>query len=273
MAAASAAAISRFLAAAAVLLLTLAAPAAANVQDAANALKRDPVYVDPGAELASQVDAAALKARIRSAGAAPMFIAVLPASDVQDSAGRTLIALRQTVGRDGTYALAVGDEFRTLSDHFDAAPAGDAARGAHPNDLQATLTAFIDTAGREHGGGSAVASILVVVLLLGLAAGGAFLIFSRRRARADARDGRSEVGQVDQNEEFVRLGDGIRALELDVTLADADSAAKADFDRAVAAYDRANEYNRKGATTAADQALDEGLAAIASARERLAGRR
>ena len=72
----------------------------------------------------------------------------------------------------------------------------------------------------------------------------------------------------------MRLGDCIRALELDVTLGDGNAAAKADYDRAVEAYDRANALQRQGRRpTAADQALDEGLAAIASARERLAGRR
>ena len=111
------------------------------------------------------------------------------------------------------------------------------------------------------------------MLLIALVAGGAYLIVSRRRARGDGADGRSEVGRIEQNDEFVRLGDSIRALELDVTLGDHNPAAKADYDRAVEAYDRANQYNAKGATAAADQALDEGLAAIASARERLAGRR
>ena len=70
----------------------------------------------------------------------------------------------------------------------------------------------------------------------------------------------------------MRLGDSIRALELDVTLA-ASTPARADYDRAVAAYDRANAFNRKGDKAAADRALDEGLAHIAAARERLAGRR
>ena len=78
---------------------------------------------------------------------------------------------------------------------------------------------------------------------------------------------------IEQNDEFVRLGDSIRALELDVTLGEPDAAAKADYDRAVDAYGRANQFNARGATAAADEALDEGLAAIASARERLAGRR
>jgi hypothetical protein len=261
-----------------VFLFVAVAPAGAQsgVEAAVNALKSDPVYVDPKAELASQVDAGALRARIQSSGAAPMFIAVLRAEASSGSAGRTLIALRQDVGKNGTYALTLGTEFRTLSNDFDAAGPGDAARAAHPDDLQATLIAFIDRAGREQkgsGSGSSIASLLVVAFLILVAAGGAFLLISRRRTRRDAGDGQSEVGQINQQDDFVRLGDSIRALELDVTLGDGNAAARADYDRAVEAYDRANALNRKGATSAADQALDEGLAHIASARERLAGRR
>ena len=179
-----------------------------------------------------------------------MYIAVLPADASSGSAGRTLIAMRQDLGKDGTYALALGDEFRTLSDDFDASPAGDAARAAHPDDLQATLIAFIDRTGKENsdssssgGSGSSVGSLLVVVLLLLVAAGGAFLVITRRRARRDDADGQSEVGQIDQQDDFVRLGDSI--LELDVTLGDPSPAAKADYDRAVEAYDRANAFNRR----------------------------
>ena len=71
----------------------------------------------------------------------------------------------------------------------------------------------------------------------------------------------------------MRLGDSIRALELDITLGEAGPAAKADYDRALEAYDRANAHDRRGEEEAANDALDEGLAAIASARERIAGRR
>jgi hypothetical protein len=263
---------------AAFLALAGTASAQSEVNTAANALKGgDPVYVDPNAELAGQVDADALRARIESAGAAPLFIAVLPQDAQVNSAGRTLIALRQATGLKGTYALALGNEVRTLGDGFNAAAAGQSARNAHPDDLQATLTAFIDSAGKAQAdsgsGGSAIGAVLVIVILIVVVAGGAYLIVSRRRARADDADGKSEVGHIEQNDEFVRLGDSIRALELDITLGDANPAAKADYDRAVEAYGRANDFNAKGATAAADEALDEGLAAIASARERLAGRR
>ena len=74
---------------------------------------------------------------------------------------------------------------------------------------------------------------------------------SRRRTRGD---GRSTVGEIDVNDDFERLGDAIRALELDVTLSDA---GRAEYDRALAAYERANDLQRKGDEAGANCALDE----------------
>ena len=176
--------------------------------------------------------------------------------------GRTLIALREGMGEKGRYALVVGDDLRTLP-----AESGEAARAAdHPDDLQAALTQFIE-GGRGAGSGS----------------GGrrdrrdprrprparrrrrrSLLLVSRRRERKARNDGRSEVGEINQTDDFVRLGDQIRALELDITLGDA---GRPDYDRALEAYDRANDLQRSGDEAGANRALDEGLAAIASARE------
>ena len=122
--------------------LALPGAAAAQVTEAADALRSDPVYVDPEAERADDVDAAALR---REIGAKPVYIAVLPASAVEGSPGRTLIALRQAVGGAGTYALVVGDELRTL-------PA-DAATSAQPDDLQAALSEVAADAESGEGGG------------------------------------------------------------------------------------------------------------------------
>ncbi len=170
------------------------------------------------------------------------------------------------MGENGRYALAVGDEFRTIP-----ADAGEAARAAHPDDLQAALTQFIDESESAGGsGGGAIAAILVGLVLLGVVVGGTMLIATRRRDRAARNDGRSEVGEINQTDDFVRLGDQIRALELDITLGDA---GRADYDHALEAYTRANDLQRKGDEAGANRALDEGLAAIASARERIAGRR
>jgi len=247
------------------LFFAVAGPARAqSLDEVAAKLKTDHVVVKAGS-----VDAAALKARI---GGAPTFVAVLPQSAVEGSAGQSLIALREAVGVDGSYALQIGDEFRTLSDEFgDAASVGDTLRSQYPDDIQQRLTVFIDRAAKERadaGSGLGAGAIFSVLVLVALVVGGFALVASRRRARK-RNDGQSTVGALDVNDDFERLGDAIRALELDVTLGEA---GRGDYDRAVAAYTRANELQRRGDEAGANRALDEGLAAIASARERIAGR-
>jgi hypothetical protein len=253
----------RFLA---VLIALLAFPAAATAQtvvDATSALRGGvPVYVAPDAEAAGEVDAAALRSQI---GEELVYIAVLPASAVEGSAGRTLIALREGVGEKGRYALVVGDDLRTLP-----AEAGEQALADHPDDLQAALSQFVEES--ESGGsgsGGAIAAIIVGLVLLAVVVGGSMLVLSRRRERKARNDGRSEVGEINQTDDFVRLGDQIRALELDITLGEA---GRKDYDRALDAYTRANDLQRRGDEAGANRALDEGLAAIATARERIAGR-
>jgi hypothetical protein len=240
--------------------LLLAGPASAqSLDEVASQLQSEHVYGE-GTD--------ALKAKI---GDAPTFVAVIPASAVQGSAGRTLIALRQAVGVRGSYALLAGSEFRTLSDEFgDAAQVGDVLRAKYGTDTEAMLTAFVDRAAkeRERSGGIGGAGILVLLVLIAAVVGSVALITSRRRARA-RNDGRSTVGEIDVMDDFERLGDQIRALEFDVTLGDA---GRHDYDRAVDAYTRANELQRRGDEAGANRALDEGLAAIATARERIAGR-
>src|SRR3954447_5100796 len=99
--------------------LLVAPPAAAQseIQTAADALRRDPVYVAPDAELAGQVDAEALREKIRSSGAAPMYIAILP-GDAAPTADDALRALHDTTGLRGTYAVVAGRSFRAGSDLF-----------------------------------------------------------------------------------------------------------------------------------------------------------
>src|SRR5688572_17491076 len=91
---------------AAVLLLAL--PPAARAQDvdaAVAALATGYVYVDPAAEAAGEVDAAALDRAIRDSGE-PVFVAVLPESAAEGAgADATLEALHDAAGIKGTYAL------------------------------------------------------------------------------------------------------------------------------------------------------------------------
>ena len=66
------------LAAAALALVAPPARAQDGLSQVAGRLRADPVYVDPDAELAGRIDANALRDKIRSSGAEPMFVAVLP---------------------------------------------------------------------------------------------------------------------------------------------------------------------------------------------------
>src|SRR5919199_2206543 len=104
------------------LLLALAAPAFAQgvIDRAAEALRSDPVYVDPGAEAkVSSADAERIRQAIRDRDAGPLYVAVLPAAaadEVGGSADQVAAALRQALRRHGTYAVVVGNRFRAGSD-------------------------------------------------------------------------------------------------------------------------------------------------------------
>src|SRR3954467_12689011 len=112
------------------LLITLlfAAPgfAPSDLSSVGRALRSDPVYVDSSAELADAVDADKLREKLRDSGAAPMYIAVLPAS--AGAPNDVLKALHDDVGTRATYAVIVGNGFRAGSDLYPAGADATAAR-------------------------------------------------------------------------------------------------------------------------------------------------
>ena len=122
-------------AASAALALVPAAQAGPIVDKAVAALQSSPVYVDPGAELAiSSADQNELREKIDSAGAGPVYIAILPAAAEQEAGGSpdgVLQALHDALGRKGTYAAVIGRHFRAGSDVLAKGVAGRLAdRGA-----------------------------------------------------------------------------------------------------------------------------------------------
>ena len=103
-------------------LAALVAPApalAAEIEDAAEALRSDPVYVDPQAERAiTPVEADRLRDRIRVAEAGPLYVAILPQDAVEEAGGDpdgVVERLHDELGRDGTYAVVVGNSLRAGS--------------------------------------------------------------------------------------------------------------------------------------------------------------
>src|SRR4029453_17342601 len=112
-------ALNRFLVPAAAALLLAAPAGAAVIEDAAQALRSDPVYVHPEARLLSDMDAASLRGQIGTKANAPLFTALPPESGKEEAGGgsATEVALRlgRMVRTPGVYAVVVGNQFRAVS--------------------------------------------------------------------------------------------------------------------------------------------------------------
>jgi hypothetical protein len=261
------------------LLLVLAPGAAAQsaVDQAAQALESDPVYVDSQARNVLSADEAdALRRRIEQE-APGLRIAILPrAAGEPNDVTREL---RSQLG--GSVATVVGNAFRVdgSPEVEDAATAAfEANRG---EGVAAVLLDFVDrvggagtSGGTDGGDGGGVGA--GGIILLGLAgAGGAAVLVSRRRRR---REEEAEFAEVKDNarDDLVALGEDIRALDLDIEMPNVSPAARSDYEQAVNAYDRADSAwevaRRPEDLEPVGAALEEGRWAMASAKARLEGR-
>ena len=218
-------------------LLLTAAPAAAAqdaLDEAAQALGDDTVYVDPAVQ--SDLDADELRNAISERGV-DVRIAVLPES--AGNPGRLARELAERVGEPGDYVVVAGNRIIAgpSADAGDAAEAAAAANGS----AQAVLLDFVDRMAGEQGGGEDEGGVGAGgLILLGLAgAGGAAMVMSRRKRRQDQA---AELAEVKDNvrDDLVVLGDEIRALDLDIQMPDVPPEARADYETAVNAYDRAS---------------------------------
>jgi hypothetical protein len=253
-------------------LLLAAAPAAAAqdaLDEAAQALRDDTVYVDPAAQ--SGVDAGQLRSAITDQGV-DVRIAVLPES--AGNARELAPELAEQVGEPGDYAVVAGNRIYA-GPSAEAGDAAQAAAGANDS-AQTVLLDFVDRLGDEQGGGDESGIGAGGLILLGLAgAGGAAVLVSRRKRRQEQA---AELEEVKDNvrDDLVVLGDEIRALDLDIQMPDIPPEARADYETAVNAYDRANRAyetaRRPEDLQPVGEALEEGRWAMMSARARLESR-
>jgi hypothetical protein len=114
--------------------------------------------------------------------------------------------------------------------------------------------------------------IVAAAIALPFVVGTAWILLRIRRRRAD------EADQVDDErgvaeEELVTLGGEIQDLDLDTAMPDADRAALADYELAIASYDRASSALPRAKTLrrvrSATAAIDEGRQRVAAAKRRL----
>ncbi|MFL5945937.1 MAG: hypothetical protein ACJ74C_10955, partial [Gaiellaceae bacterium] len=136
--------------------------AGVRIDAAVSALQTSAVYVDPAAELAiGGAEQDRLRSAIDSAGAGPVYVAILPLATENETGGDpdgVLEAIHDGLGRRGTYAVVVGRHFRAGSDGVLAS--GEAGRlatealNAHRGDgVSATLIDFVQrvAAARQNG--------------------------------------------------------------------------------------------------------------------------
>jgi hypothetical protein len=217
----------------------------------AEALRADPVYVDADAERAlteSQTDE--LRAAIDDAGG-DIYVAVLPASS-GDNDG-ILRELYDAVGREGTYAVVVGNRFRAgnngalrreVPQLADAALRARGAQGAH-----ATLLDFVDRVGAARDGRATAPDEqqeddeglpVLPIILIGGGGLAAYALYRQRRRRTE--DERRQLAAVREltEEDLVALADDVKDLDLDVSMPSAPAAAREHYERALTLYERAN---------------------------------
>lgn len=230
-------------------LLSGSVTAGPLVDEAASALKRDPVFVHPAAERPiDESQARAIRGAIAE-GNAPVFVAVLPTSaedEVSGGLNGLPRALGEAVGFRGTYAVVTGKGFRAASN---ALPEGVAAEIATAtfNDQRddgpaAVLLEFVrrvDRAQAEGSGGSTAPEekkesnpVAGGLLLAGLAGGGVYLF--RRKKKKDAERRQILVGeQEDLRSELAVLADDVLRLEPEVEL---NPEARGDYEAGVARF-------------------------------------
>ncbi|MFD7854403.1 hypothetical protein ACFV6B_08985 [Streptomyces microflavus] len=285
---------------AAALALTSPASAApaATITDAAQALREDPVHVDPGArDQLSVADEKALEATIQNADK-PVFIAVLPATEAFPEEG-LLQTLRSDTGITGVYAIRLGDGFDAGADPqvmpvraVDNLTAS-VKNPATDTGASAQLNAFADraveqargTAPASWSGGSGAAddtgapvSGLITLGALVAAGGAGAFAFSRRNKRRRAEEERAALDKlrVVVDEDITAYGETLERLDFHPAEPGADDTMRGDYERALDSYESAKTRMEKAGhpsdVRGVTQSLEDGRYSLAVLEARRTGK-
>ncbi|MEU1822568.1 MULTISPECIES: hypothetical protein [Streptomyces] len=272
----------------------LYAPAAhaadTGLDAAAQALRKGPVYVDPRASAQlPAADADALAKKIKDADK-PVFVAVLPnAPEFPQST--VLRDLRTKVGIAGVYAVHLGDKFNAAADRSVVSRnavsnlVGSVQRSG--GDAKTQLNAFVDQADRTAKGhapgswGGGTKGIGATGLITGgavVVAGGAgaYALYRRNKRRREERE-RAELDKlrVVVDEDITAFGEELDRLDFSPSEAGATDEMRADYARALDAYEDAKSRmaaaGRPDEVQGVTETLDNGRFALATLAARRAG--
>ncbi|MES9521716.1 hypothetical protein [Streptomyces capoamus] len=279
----------------AVLALVLATPYApgasadTSVSAIARALRQGPVYVDPAArDQLSAADADTLAARIKDADK-PLFIVVLPAGY---PTANLFGGLRAATGVTGLYGIRLGDRFDARADSsvMSVTARQNLVRSVQGEDAKAQLADFTDRAlanmgghaprswgGPAGGGGvSSTALITTAAILVAAGAGAYTLVRRNRRRREEEQRAALERLRVVVDEDITAFGEELDRLDFHPSEPGADDAMRADYERALDAYETAKQRmataRRPEEVRPVTEALEDGRFSLAQLAARRAHR-
>ncbi|MEU0991418.1 hypothetical protein [Streptomyces sp. NPDC005953] len=265
----------------------------------ADAFRDGPVYVDPRAsDQLSRQDADALAKKIKDADK-PLFVAVLPVGSDYPAA-TVLPAIRTDTGITGLYAIRLGDGFNAGADRAVLSNQAvqnlvTAVKTPPGADAVTQLNNFVDQALPQMQGsapaswGSAgtgadgydssvnTGALITFGALLAAGGAGAYAVV-RRRKRQKAAEEQAALDRlrVVVDEDITAFGEELDRLDFHPSEKGADDTMRADYERALDAYDQAK--SRMGAAAhpsdvrTVTRALDDGRFSLAVLDARRTGR-
>ncbi|WP_306318792.1 MULTISPECIES: hypothetical protein [unclassified Streptomyces] len=261
------------------------ASAATDTSTVADALQKSPVYVAPGAaDGLTSNDVDALEAKIEDADK-PVMVAVLPADFPTQ---KLFYDLRAKTGITGVYGVRLGDRFDARADKqvMSEQAVKNAAGSVQGQSAKSQLDDFVSMSLRtakgsapsswDSGDDGVSAGALIGVGAVVVAGGAGVYALNRRNRRkreAEQREALEKL-RVVVDEDITAFGEELDRLDFHPAEAGADDAMRADFERALDAYESAKRYmseaQRPDDVRGVTQALEDGrfsLALLAARRE------
>ncbi|MDQ0810973.1 LPXTG-motif cell wall-anchored protein [Streptomyces sp. B3I7] len=227
-------------------------PGTSDVSTVAAALRRSPVYVDPAASDQLSASAARDLANRIEAADKPVFVAVLPAGFPTQN---LFTDLRTATGITGLYGVRLGDRFDARADSsvLPRTAVRNLVGSVRGEDARAQLTDFTDRAlanagghapsswgGGGSGGDASSTALITVGAVVVLAGAGAYALTRRkRRRRENEQRAALERLRVVVDEDITAFGEELDRLDFRPGEPGADDAMRADYGRALDAYEQA----------------------------------
>ncbi|MFK0107388.1 hypothetical protein [Streptomyces sp. NPDC091217] len=260
-----------------------------GVSTIAEALRKSPVYVDPAAAAQlSTADASVLARQIKDADK-PLFIAVLPAGYPTKN---LFTNLRTATGITGLYAVRLGDRFDARADSavLPRTAVQNLVTSVQGESTKAQLTDFTDRAlanmggkapatwgGGSTGAGASSTALIAIGAVVVAGGAGAYALVRRNRRRHEGEQ-RAALDRlrVVVDEDITAFGEELDRLDFHPAEPGADDAMRADYERALNAYDQAKaamaDARRPEDVRTVTQALEDGRFSLAQLAARREGR-